>query len=311
MADDRYPASSFVPPDVRIGTAFRTFNLEGRDGKSAFLCGIAAVKFVDGEPVQGKAGRFECWFFPYQPMSKRSWRLSGTPEPEPFFGHTPAELYANGIRTVDALHRFIAFIGNARCIAFDRDMTSWREALNNLPRDEGFRLKGMNRVSLNGLFKTMERRGIRTEAIQRRLKDHDELYEYARIIGLDTPLKVMTNRKTLADEAELVGRLWFGASDFMQAEDERLGVKPTREWLASYKRLNVRDLKLTLDTRIYLRTDYRERQIVRSLGAHWDRDLKSWYINIWQDPMPFREWLAPGDFSDLVELARRRTAPRR
>ena len=124
-------------------------------------------------------------------------------------------------------------------------------------------------------------------------------------LGLETPLKVVSNRRSLADEAELIGRLWYAATDYMLSEDVRLGIKPTREWLQTYRRINVRDLNLTLDTRICLSSGYKERNIVRSLGAHWDKALRSWYINIWQDPMPFRDWLAPGDFRDLIELAGR------
>lgn len=294
-----------VPTDRRCAVAFRVFSFEEKESRMAFLCGLAAVRFVDGEPLAAPKGRIELWFYPHIPLRRRNWRLSARPETENFFGHGPAELYASGADPIKALHRFIAFTGTDRCIAYDREISAWREALSNLPADEGWRLKAMNRVSLNGVFKTMERRGMQTEPIQRRIREHDELYEFARLVGLESPLKVMSNRRTLADEAELIGRLWFAATGYMQNEDVRLGVKPERAWLAAYKRTQVRDLKLTLDTRIFLRSEYRERSIVRSLGAHWDREVRSWYINIWQDPMPFREWLSDGDFADLVELARR------
>ena len=169
------------PPERRCAIAFRTLAFAERDSKMAFLCGLAAVRFENGEPVPGKADRLEKWFFPHIPIKRRHWRLTAVPETDPFFGHTPAQLYASGVDPVESLHSFIAFTGSDRCLAYDQRINDWREALSNLPSDEGMRLKAMNRVSLNGVFKTMERRGMPTEPIQRRIRDHDELYEYARL----------------------------------------------------------------------------------------------------------------------------------
>jgi len=41
----------------------------------------------------------------------------------------------------------------------------------------------------------------------------------------------------------------------------------------------------------YLRTAYRDRERVKSLGARWDADQRSWYVPDGQDLVPFEAWL--------------------
>lgn len=47
------------------------------------------------------------------------------------------------------------------------------------------------------------------------------------------------------------------------------------------------------DHRIYLKVPFLQKDIVKGLGAHFDFQKKSWYIEDHQDPSPFMTWLIP------------------
>ncbi|MNT82411.1 DNA primase TraC [compost metagenome] len=41
-----------------------------------------------------------------------------------------------------------------------------------------------------------------------------------------------------------------------------------------------------------LKVAYANRDVVKALGAQWDRTRKVWYVPAHLDPEPFREWFA-------------------
>ena len=50
------------------------------------------------------------------------------------------------------------------------------------------------------------------------------------------------------------------------------------------------DLKQDIDTKVYLNVPYKEKEEVKELGAKWDKQEKSWYIQ-GKDLKPFEKWL--------------------
>lgn len=53
-------------------------------------------------------------------------------------------------------------------------------------------------------------------------------------------------------------------------------------------------------TKIYLKTEYSEKDKVRSLGAKWDKEVKKWYINR-DNPniQKFEEWISISKLANL------------
>lgn len=297
----------------RTAVAFRLCRLvepatHPKSGAYPAVCGIGAVRFRSGRPSHQPEDRFERWFYPYRPTYCNARVLDPATPAQALCGRDPAQLYMSDVTCYRAFDDFNMFVGNSRTILWTEDYAVWNAAVKLLPVDCVKMLRNIRSASLRAFFARLGKHLKPDEPIQRRKSAQDELYGYARQVGLETPLKLVEKRRTLADEAELAGLIWFRANALEDELMVRAGLKPAPEWLALYRKIDVRDLGLNLKTRIVLRTSYKDRKAVKALGARWDADRHCWFISVWQDPVAFRAWLSEEDFERLTEMAARRFA---
>ena len=58
-----------------------------------------------------------------------------------------------------------------------------------------------------------------------------------------------------------------------------------------------RDSKLS---KVYIKVPYSEKDEAKALGAKWDKQEKSWFVEPGADQKPFQKWLDPARENRLI-----------
>ncbi len=133
------------------------------------------------------------------------------------------------------------------------------------------------------------------------LTSQARLLKLAELVGLPQPERI----SSLAEEADLLARIWMRRNDCQRALCAEIGRPSPDEFKAALSRVKLADLNLQRSSQIPLGAGYHEREIVKSLGAKWSSAQGYWYITIRDNPEDFAMWLSDDDLERLRELQRR------
>lgn len=133
------------------------------------------------------------------------------------------------------------------------------------------------------------------------LTSQARLQRLAELVGLPQPERI----SSLAEEADLLARIWMRRTDCLRALYAEIGRPSPDEFKAALSGVKLSDLNLQRRSHIPLGAGYHEREIVKSLGAIWSPEKGYWYITILDNPEDFAMWLSDDDLERLRELQRR------